>query len=126
MAISQLAADPGSYAITGTDASLEYGRIVAASSGSYAITGTAATFHTGKAIIAAAGSYSITGSAASFVRTRKIAADSGFYAINGSVALLRISPATSIRPSVSIDETSRIVSINRAGRTIAGNSSDDL
>lgn len=83
-----LSVDAGSYSITGTAASLEYGRVIAAAAGSYAITGSAATLRKNIPLTADAGSYAISGTAASLEYGRLIAAGAGSYAITGTATSL--------------------------------------
>jgi hypothetical protein len=59
-----LSADPGSYALTGSNADLLRGRFISADAGSYALTGSNADLLRGRFISADAGSYALTGSAA--------------------------------------------------------------
>lgn len=89
-----IATDAGSYAVTGTDANLEFGRRAGAAAGSYAVTGTAATLRRGFPVLAAAGSYAVTGQTASFLRTWRVSAASGSYSISGQAATLSKSGAT--------------------------------
>jgi len=70
-------ADLGTYALTGTDASPEYGRVVAADAGSYALTGTDAAPEHGWLITAATGSYALTGADATTRKTWVIYAELG-------------------------------------------------
>lgn len=84
-----LTASGGSYAVTGTAATLRRARLLGASAGSYALTGTAATLRRGVKLAADAGSYALTGTAATFRRTRILPAASGSYALTGSNATLR-------------------------------------
>jgi hypothetical protein len=83
-----IAADAGSYALTGTAATLKYGRLVAASAGSYALTGTAATLKYGRLVAADAGSYAVTGTDASLEYGRLLAAGAGAYTLTGQSATL--------------------------------------
>lgn len=83
-----ITATGGSYAVTGTAASLEFGRLVGATAGSYAITGTAASLEFGYKVAAAAGSYALTGTAASLEFGYKVTASAGSYTINGTAATL--------------------------------------
>ncbi len=79
--------DAGSYALTGTAATLTLGhRTGVVDSGSYAITGTAATPTPGHRIIVDAGSYALTGTAATFLKTWRPIADAGSYALSGTIA----------------------------------------
>lgn len=83
-----LTASGGSYAITGTAATLRRTRNLVASAGSYAITGQTAALKYGKKLAATGGSYGITGAAASVVHAFKIAALAGSYSISGTSAAL--------------------------------------
>lgn len=84
-----LTAGVGSYTMTGTAATLKYGRILPAAVGSYSITGTAATLKYGRTIAAAVGSYAITGTAAGLKRGYTLAAAVGSYALSGVDATLK-------------------------------------
>jgi hypothetical protein len=82
------------YVITGQPAALKVGRRVAAVAGSYTVNGQAATLtYTPLAgaftIVAAAGAYVITGTAATLKAARKVAANAGTYTISGQVATLK-------------------------------------
>ena len=83
-----IAANSGSYTITGTAASLERGREVLALSGSYTITGTAANLEYGREVLALAGSYAVTGTDANLEFGREVLALSGSYVITGTDATL--------------------------------------
>ena len=83
-----LTADPGSFAITGTAASLEFGRRLDAAAGSFAVTGTAASLEKGFEVAADPGAYTITGTAATLQRTARLSADSGAFSITGTAASL--------------------------------------
>ena len=63
----EVAADPGSYAITGTTATLLAAKVIAVGAGSYAITGTTAALERGYYILAESAVYFITGSAAALI-----------------------------------------------------------
>ena len=70
-----ITADAGSYAVTGTDATLRYGYKVVPDSGSYAVTGTdAATLHKWK-FAAAADSYAVGGTDSTPKKAWKITAE---------------------------------------------------
>lgn len=84
-----LSAAAGSYAITGTAATLKRGKAISAAAGSYVVTGTAAGLKRALKVAAAAGSYSVTGTAAGVKRGRKVAATAGSYALTGSTAGLK-------------------------------------
>lgn len=83
-----LAAASGSYAVTGTNATLRRNLPMIAGVGSYAFTGTAANTKLGRNTAAAAGSYLLTGTAASLLEARKLAAAAGSYAFTGTDANL--------------------------------------
>jgi hypothetical protein len=88
-----LAADAGSFALTGTAATLKHGYAVAAGAGSYALSGTAASpLHQWK-VAAGVGSYVLTGTAASLLHQWKVVAGAGSYALTGAAATLRTKPA---------------------------------
>lgn len=81
-----LAADAGSYSLTGTAATLKVARINTAGAGSYALTGTAATLRRNLPLVAGAGSYSLTGTAASVLHNWINTAGAGSYALTGTAA----------------------------------------
>ena len=81
-----IAAEAGSYALTGTAAGLRATRKIAAAAGTYALTGTAAGLKAGRKFAAAAGSYALTGSIAGLKRGRKVAAPAGSYSLTGASA----------------------------------------
>lgn len=64
-----LAADPGSFVVTGTAATLKVTRKLIAASGSYALTGTAGGLKSARKLAAASGSYTVTGSDATLTVT---------------------------------------------------------
>jgi hypothetical protein len=82
----------GSYALTGTDTPVLHKWKIAADGGSYALTGTDATLtkagSPSKTLAADAGSYALSGSSASVLHSWKLAADSGSYALSGANASL--------------------------------------
>ncbi len=84
-----LVAEGGSYALTGSAATVRHAWKVAAASGSYAISGAAAGVKRGRKTGAAAGSYAITGTAATLRRARRNTALAGSYSITGTAATLR-------------------------------------
>jgi len=79
-----LAAASGAYSVNGTDVSLEYGFLVDAAGGSYAVTGTDVSLLYGHSISVSTGSYSINGTALSFLRTYTLDASGGGYTITGT------------------------------------------
>lgn len=84
-----LTAPSGSYAETGTAATLRLGRKVGASSGTYTETGTAAGLRRGYTVAAGSGTYTETGTAAGLKATRRLTASSGSYSETGTAATLR-------------------------------------
>jgi hypothetical protein len=92
----EIDADPGSYAVTGTAASLEHGWEVAAAAGSYAVTGVDATLNYGLTIAAGVGSYVVTGVNASLEHGWAFDAGAGSYAVTGSDVTLTRSAAKTI------------------------------
>lgn len=85
-----LTANAGSYALTGSSASLSVGRKITADAGTYSITGSSATLSAGRQITANAGTYSITGGSAALSVGRKITANAGTYSISGGTAALSV------------------------------------
>jgi hypothetical protein len=85
-----IAANAGSYAVTGSTATLKVGRRVAADAGSYTHSGTDATLRRGLPISALAGSYALTGATASFLTTRVLGGSAGSYSLTGSEAALTV------------------------------------
>jgi len=79
-----ITAGAGSYSISGTAASLEFGGAVVAGAGSYSISGTAASLLAGYAAAIEAGAYSISGQAVTF--DHSLTAASGAYSISGQAA----------------------------------------
>lgn len=94
-AVFTLTADAGSFAVTGTAASLLFHRRLAADSGSYAVTGTDASLFYRRKLTADAGSFVITGTDASLLYHRKLTADAGSFLITGTDAVLRYVVPTS-------------------------------
>lgn len=64
-----LAADAGSYAVSGTAAAVAVGKVLQASAGAYAVSGVSAGIAKTKVIAAGTGAYNVTGAAASISRT---------------------------------------------------------
>lgn len=81
-------ADAGAYAVTGQDASLEFGYAVDAAAGSYTLTGSDAALEFGFEVAADAGAYTLTGQDASLEFGREVAADAGSYGVTGQDASL--------------------------------------
>ncbi len=81
-----LAANSGSYALTGTVANTEYHRVIAAAAGAYTWTGTAAATIKNIMLTAAGGSYAWTGTPAGFRRDRVLSAEGGSFTETGTAA----------------------------------------
>lgn len=81
-----LTADPGSYSLTGTAASLEQGYSLSAESGTFTLSGTSANLLEGSKITADPGSYSLSGQAASLLQGYEVSADAGSYSQSGANA----------------------------------------
>jgi hypothetical protein len=86
----------GSYTLTGQDATLTYtpaggggAFTLTADPGSYALTGVAAGLKTGRKVAGAAGSYGLSGQAASLRRSRNLVAAAGSYTLTGVAATFR-------------------------------------
>jgi hypothetical protein len=86
--------DAGSYALTGTNASLQIGRMVSADAGSYTLTGTDASLQRGLLVAADAGSYVLSGADAELsilaAGDYQVNAESGSYSLSGTDAELAI------------------------------------
>ena len=109
-----IAADGGSYAITGTAALLEFGFEVAADGGSYAVTGAAASLEYGREVAADGGTYILSGGTASLERGFEVVAGGGSYTITGTDVTLTLSGA----PPVASNDDDRIFSRARLGMGI--------
>jgi hypothetical protein len=83
-----LAADSGSFAVSGTAASLEHGRKLSAAAGSFSFSGTAATLTKATPLVAGSGSFLFSGTAATLRATRLLSAGAGSYAFTGTAASL--------------------------------------
>lgn len=88
-----MTADAGSYAVTGTAASLEFGGVVAADAASYTVTGTAANLEHHSVVNAEAGTYTVTGADAGLTAAVSMAADGASYTVTGASASLEYGPA---------------------------------
>jgi hypothetical protein len=83
-----LQADTGSFAITGTAASLKRGYEVVAATTSFSLSGTDAAIKHDKKIAAATTSFGLSGTAAVLKRGIRVAADPGAYELTGTAATL--------------------------------------
>lgn len=84
-----IAADGGSYALTGATVATKLGRKVAASGGSYALTGSAVTLRRNLPVVVGSGSYSLTGASVTLREDRKVSALGGTYALTGAAVTVR-------------------------------------
>ena len=89
-----LPADSGTFALTGTDATLARGRALPADSGTFALTGTDAVLAAGRVLVADSGTFALTGTAATLTRGRVVAADSGTFVLTGTDATLEYTPVS--------------------------------
>lgn len=90
-----LAADSGTYAWTGTAATLSKGVTLGGSSGSVSMTGTAAVLKAARRLVASSVAFSWTGADATLDKVRALFADAGAVAWTGTAAGLRVTlPAT--------------------------------
>jgi len=79
-----VAANGGTYSITGAAVTTKRGRVVAASGGSYAISGSAVTLRKNKPVAIAGGSYAITGTAVTLRHAWLLTASGGTYSVTGA------------------------------------------
>jgi hypothetical protein len=90
-----LAAEAGSYAITGVAANLLASRLLSASAGSYALTGVAADLLVSRLLSAAVGSYAITGAPLTFTYSAQeevVVAPPNFFFGIGPMGKTRVHP----------------------------------
>jgi hypothetical protein len=85
-----LAADAGSYTLTGSAAALKAARLLTAAAGAYTLTGSAATVRVARLLSAAAGAYVVTGQAAGLYKGRTLTAGAGSYGLSGGAAALKV------------------------------------
>lgn len=83
-----IAADAGAATVTGTDASLEYGRLLAADSGTFTVAGTDANLEFGREIAADGGACAVTGTDATLGYGRRLGVESGAFIASGTDANL--------------------------------------
>jgi hypothetical protein len=89
---------PASFAVTGTAAGTQAGRMLNAASAAYAVTGAVADINRGFSLNAVPGSYTITGQQAGLLAARVLAANPGTYAVTGVLAGLYAGRALSADP----------------------------
>ena len=78
-----LIASAGSFALTGKDTALNYGKTLIASAGLFTLTGKDTALTSARSIIASAGSFALTGIAATLGYGRSIIASAGSFALTG-------------------------------------------
>jgi hypothetical protein len=83
-----IAANAGSYSVTGQAATLLRSKSVTGAAGSYSVAGVSATVSRSKVVAGASGSYSVTGVAATVKRNKVITALAGAYSITGQDATI--------------------------------------
>ena len=114
----QLSAASGSYAVTGNVSNLLFNRVLVAESGTYALTGYDATltYNAGATytLTAEAGTYAVTGNNANVLFNRVMVAESGSYAATGYAASLAYSGASlwTVQPNESDNWSGQANSIN--------------
>lgn len=85
-------AQPGSFAVTGTDATLARSRLFDAQPGTFSVNGTAATLAKGRILDAQPGTFTLSGTAATLEKTAAgaftIDAQPGTFSISGTAATL--------------------------------------
>lgn len=124
---AELAAGSGSYTLTGTVASTQFGRAVVAAAGSYALTGSDVTLSLGKLVSAEAGSYALSGADAALEFDRVIDAAAGSYTLTGADATLEfdllidaIAGAYTITGGVAALEFDRMLGADPGSYSLAG------
>jgi hypothetical protein len=93
-----LTASPGAFSVSGTAASLKYGRVLQAASGSFAVTGTTATLKRGYRLQADVGSFGLSGTAATLRYGRVIQAAAASFQVSGTAASLKYGRALQADP----------------------------
>jgi hypothetical protein len=84
-----LTCTPGSYSLTGTDATLQAQRKVIATAGEYAMTGTSATLALRKTLTATPGSYALSGTDAVLKANRRLITAQDAFILTGTNATLK-------------------------------------
>ena len=80
----KIQADQGSYALTGSSVNLIKSVVINADQGSYSLTGSPVNLVTGNVLSADAGNYSLIGSPVNLIRSLKLGIDPGIYTLSGS------------------------------------------
>ncbi len=84
----KIAAANGTLVVTGSAAGLLRASKLAAGAGSYSMVGTAVTFRLGKALTAQPGAFALAGTAAALKAARRIATSGGAYSLTGTAVAL--------------------------------------
>lgn len=84
-----LVCSPGSFALTGSSATLQTGRSLSLAAGSFALTGSATGLIRGVTFPAAAGSFTLTGSAITLKAGRSLPLAAGGFNLTGAAATLK-------------------------------------
>ena len=92
---STLTADSGSYAYSGSAASLLVGRLLQSSTGTYNYTGANASLLVGRLLQADSGAYLYTGAAVSLLKGFLLSANTGSYSYSGTDVTLTFTPSGS-------------------------------
>jgi hypothetical protein len=79
----ELAADTGTFTLTGNAATLTSARKIVVSTGTFALTGNAAGLSSARKITAAAGTFTLTGEPVAFRSARSIVAGTGAFTLSG-------------------------------------------
>lgn len=85
---TSITADPGTYNLTGTAATLTAQRKITADAGAYGLTGVDASLSKGFRMVADPGTFNLSGTDAGLTAQRKIVADTGAYLLSGTDATL--------------------------------------
>jgi hypothetical protein len=89
-----LDADSGSYALSGTAATLLKSSVSQSDSGGYSLSGSDVGFSVSKKLIADSGLYSISGASVSLVKSSVLVSDSGGYSLTGQDVTLTYNQST--------------------------------
>lgn len=116
-----LAANSGSFALTGADAGLLGSRVLTSGAGSFALTGSDATLTytplSSYSLAAGAGSYALTGASAGLVAARSVSAATGAFALTGG-ATTRIVARKLVAASRALVLSGKVATL-KAARTVA-------
>jgi hypothetical protein len=93
-----LACDAGSFAVTGTAATVTAARYLSAEAGSFSVSGTAATVKAGRYLSAEAGSFAATGTASATEKDSVLSAEPGGYTVSGTAATLLRAGSITVDP----------------------------